>query len=77
MTDHIPGEDVSYAVENALWIADCVVEHSPTEDYLAVFDRQLETHWDALLALHQHDRDETTDDAGEQLTLPDAGEVVR
>lgn len=53
--DHrVPPVDISYAVENALWVARSAVttRTSTALDYLGIFERQLTTHYDCLLALH-------------------------
>lgn len=55
MTD-VPAEDIDYAVENALWVADATRGVGvPTRPYMEVFLAQLDEHWSALQALHAGD----------------------
>lgn len=68
-SDSIPAEDVTHAVENALWVA-ATTRHvgMPPRPFTDVFCAQLETHWNALNQLHGQEGGSSSDHS-EHLTL--------
>lgn len=68
----VPHEDIDYAVENALWVADATrTTGTPRRSFMEVFEAQLQTHWRELLVVHQsgEEPEPATDSGSEQTGL--------